>query len=841
MSTKLEIHYNPYKMKTEVLINGADVREELSHKEIKDFIENNIPLQTWVNKLPHKGWNGLLSHLIAEDDVNTLEVRFHGRKIDFEDLRRSLEAQNQSRTKKAFLEFPEQYQELKLSDEKMMQNIEHVVADLHSDKFKQIMDEYGDELVVKQEYLHLDANYEKAKNTKFRIVIGGTYSSGKSSLINALIRRQILPTANQTATTRVCSIIHDRSQKGKILLKAFDKDEKILVNELFETDKDCLDYFEIMTPSGKTESNPEGIASIKIYMDLSHLYPKQNREKLSKSLNLEILDTPGTDSGTSVQYQGETKVNMDRNSALDAINSENKDMVILCTDAGHYQGTSFGELIGEIHGAAAKDDGGFNDRFLFVLNKCDSATYDGRNEDLYSTKRQFSDALSKKEFWDQKNSEVYLIPRIFTTSARIELLVQHGVEKATDKYDRAKFQALAIDDPDPNCLLLPACDLPEYRKDELAREYEKVVQEERYDDAVSIQTGIPCVICAIQDYIERYAYPFKLRKLLETFDTLLEVISNFTDEQDKMLKDHMENLGKNSSAREEADEGKSKAENREKEWKDFKAQIDNIKKEILHTKPEEKEMDRLERDFNSYLEHNEAVQRIRSSSESTEITENKQQEIMSGLRTLLTEINKKIYKDYTDLGNRYDAKIRELAKKLNELAQKNIVSLKDLSAATQHLESVDAICNKLASDFGNSKREHPHPVPRYWNESGFGGVFGRIFNRFGWIRYTTETKVTYSLSDIKKTLTDFENSFKTTCHETKKKMQDNFACVKNKAIKIVEQVEKDLENTQKEIDAYVKKLGELEASSAELQAEIEKLKDRQEFLAGLKEQIGSQF
>ena len=47
----LEISYNPYKMTTTMLIDGVDVCKDSHYDKFKEFIENKIPLQTWIEPI----------------------------------------------------------------------------------------------------------------------------------------------------------------------------------------------------------------------------------------------------------------------------------------------------------------------------------------------------------------------------------------------------------------------------------------------------------------------------------------------------------------------------------------------------------------------------------------------------------------------------------------------------------------------------------------------------------------------------------------------------------------------------------------------------------------------
>ena len=59
----VEISYNPYKMTTEMTIDNVDVCREncASYNKIKEFIEQKILLQTWIEPVPSRGWSGIVN------------------------------------------------------------------------------------------------------------------------------------------------------------------------------------------------------------------------------------------------------------------------------------------------------------------------------------------------------------------------------------------------------------------------------------------------------------------------------------------------------------------------------------------------------------------------------------------------------------------------------------------------------------------------------------------------------------------------------------------------------------------------------------------------------------
>ena len=77
--------------------------------------------------------------------------------------------------------------------------------------------------------------------------------------------------------------------------------------------------------------------------------------------------------------------------------------------------------------------------------------------------------------------------------------------------------------------LLQYCDIPNYRKSEIEAEFKTALEEKKKVKATELQCGLISVECAIRDYIGRYAYPIKVRGLLETFEAILDDVNGFTN------------------------------------------------------------------------------------------------------------------------------------------------------------------------------------------------------------------------------------------------------------------------------------------------------------------------
>lgn len=222
----LEISYNPYKMITTMLIDGIDVCKDNHYDKFKEFIKNEIPLQTWIEPISYLDWNGLVNEVSDPEINDEVKVVFSGRVIDFEDLKRSIADQNEERSERTRVKYHFQHKKV-LDDKVLSQNIEEVVKELKSDRFRALVNQRTTEGLTKK-YNDLDENYTIAKESEFYIVFAGTYSSGKSTLLNTLMRHDILPTSSRTCTSKNCRIRHDGSLGRKVTLACFDEDNKIV-------------------------------------------------------------------------------------------------------------------------------------------------------------------------------------------------------------------------------------------------------------------------------------------------------------------------------------------------------------------------------------------------------------------------------------------------------------------------------------------------------------------------------------------------------------------------------------------------------------------------------------
>lgn len=282
---KVFIKYNPYEMKSTVMVDGREIQKNKHcDSNLKKYLDPSIhmPIQYWIDPIERDGWNGLLETLCRMGDKDIV-IEFAGRKIDYESIQASLNAQNEKRNCNAKLSFCELVQEI-VPDAQMKNNIDDVIKLMLTSEFEEIVQESRSPELIRK-YEHLKSTYEEVEAEEFRIVFTGTYSSGKSSTINALIGKNLLPTASGTCTAKICKIIHSKSEecfaevkyKYNEELKEFKCENETVVQERIRGVEDAVEIIEV-------------------YTDLSKLYPSN----VESDFKLVIVDTPGTDSATGL-------------------------------------------------------------------------------------------------------------------------------------------------------------------------------------------------------------------------------------------------------------------------------------------------------------------------------------------------------------------------------------------------------------------------------------------------------------------------------------------------------------------------------------------------------------
>lgn len=238
------LKYNPYTLETILTIDGEVPKQGTTSSLNKVY---GSRLQDWVEELPQM--------LFDEYCTRTFNVTFHGTIMDFEDLESILDYANKNAGFK-FTWKHEAGQEI-AEKEKAIKNI-----------FSEIQKGPFEELRTQA----LKEKFEETLSEDFKVNVMATMSSGKSTLVNALLGQKLMP-ASQEACTAIVTELKD-DDKEPFSATAYDKDG----NKIKDYEKLSL---EIMSDLNSNVN----VRNIKAVGDI----PFTNSEEIA----LVIVDTPG--------------------------------------------------------------------------------------------------------------------------------------------------------------------------------------------------------------------------------------------------------------------------------------------------------------------------------------------------------------------------------------------------------------------------------------------------------------------------------------------------------------------------------------------------------------------
>ena len=603
---KVFIKYDPYEMKSTVIVDGKEIQKNRHcDSNLKRYLDGavHIPIQSWIDPIDRDNWKGLLETLCLMGDKDIV-IEFSGRKIDYEAIQASLAAQNENRNLGVKLTFCELVEEI-LPDSEMKRNIDEAVKLMLTDDFKEIVEHSKSEALIKK-YAHLQETYDEINAEEFRIVFTGTYSSGKSSTINALIGKNLLPTAKSPCTAKICRIIHNTNITCFATVQ-YEYDGGV-------KQYSCNSEDEVQDRIAAAEGSVE---VIEVNTDLSSLYSNG----VQSDLKIVIVDTPGTDSatGNDTEKNEDVAKRLSKKSHIEitkaVLSSKQKEMVVLISD-DKVEDDNIVELLDIIEESAECDDGAFNDRFLFVMNMCDALSYSNQGETLQNYIKNFITNIKKVP--NSSRIRNIVNPRVFPITSGAALAVVNGyvtkpgiAEGMTKKAELYGYyenfcKKVYYYPPDElsgnfdQYITQIKTQYPNYHNFCLEKhsavsettkyKYEQMLGGElSVPERVLIHSGVPALRNAIQEYIKSYAYPIKVRQLLECFEDILTELVALNKIEQEELNSAKKSYSDAVSAREKTEEEKALEEERKATLVSVKAKMEGVKgrvDQIKETVPE---------------------------------------------------------------------------------------------------------------------------------------------------------------------------------------------------------------------------------------------------------------
>jgi hypothetical protein len=446
----IEITHNPFTVETQFVINGQAPAHgcKLSSYKI-------ARLQLWVEKLFDE-----LSQLFNGD--NQFHIMFTGVESDYLDVVEAAEAAIENGMQVQVTWIQAQPTEERL------------------DRIRALMDEareYPRFAAYIQDNHEAHASFEEAFNRDFDVYVVATMSSGKSTLINAMLGRDLLPAANEATTATIARITDNGSMKGHFSARRLDARLQTL---------DSVDAVELATLE---EWNLlEDTHRIDIEGDIQAI---QERE----SVRLVLTDTPGPNNSQDDDHERTT---------MGFIQDSRRNPLILYVLNATQLGTNDDRnLLGLVAETMRKGGKQSRDRFIFVINKMDM--FDPEKEDL-------SKALGRVQAYLEANE--IQNPLIYPVSANLTRLLRKPVslQSRKERDDLYSMGNLFSEEPSMNMLqYMPITSRVKRALD--AKQHAPLL----------LASGLPAVEALIDEYIDKYNLPHRLKRAYDAMNKVIEV------------------------------------------------------------------------------------------------------------------------------------------------------------------------------------------------------------------------------------------------------------------------------------------------------------------------------
>lgn len=309
---KVYIKYNPYKIETEITVEGKKLAE---NSKLGERIAHGSRLQEWVEDLPQI--------LIDEYNDCDFEIMFHGTLLDFEDLtevftlaydRRELTAKLDRKPAK------------ETKDKEVL--IDQVFQKIKKGPFKELSD------------VEVISAFKHAKSSDFEVCVVATMSAGKSTLINSMLRSKLMPSKQEACTA--------------IITRIKDKDAPIWQAEVYNKDGRLVEKHEKLTyPTMERLNGDENVSVIKATGNIPFV--------TSEDVSLILIDTPGPNNSRDPEHK---KI---QNEFL----SKSSKSLVLYIMEGTFGSDDDNALLERVANSMSVGGKQSKDRFIFVVNKMD--------------------------------------------------------------------------------------------------------------------------------------------------------------------------------------------------------------------------------------------------------------------------------------------------------------------------------------------------------------------------------------------------------------------------------------------------------------------------------------
>lgn len=512
--TNFSIEYNPYMVnclfkKNDIVLNSNTKIGSKSNERLQILLGESV------------NWKGLPVEIANACDDDEVKIHFKGRKIDFDDLQYTVDLYDGP------VRFELEFEESK-NDADVINELDRIFSDIKEKNIPEFN-------VKNNDGKDIFDSYEEVKNGIFEVSVIATMSSGKSTLINSLLHTELLPSENKACTATICRILDND------FMDTYEA-------ECYASDNETVIYpkKEITSEDMKTYNSDSKVT----YIDIEGSVPAIPSDRI----RLCLRDTPGPNNSRDENHERLTKSIIKRTNAV----------VLYVMNATQIGIKDDEQLLKDISNEMKRAGKQSRDRFIFVINKCD-ALDEEKGETLDKLLNVVRDYLKKFDIVE---------PTIIPTSSLLALLIRKN--RKGEKISRKEIGILNQVDDFVKVDLLHfekyATLTPTVKEKLQAKVSEYHSDEDTWDLEALIHTGVPAVEETICEYIEKYAYPMKIKDAIKDIVSILDELDMKT-KFDKSISSDKEKL---KIVRGQIAEAKKKHDDSQEVYDSYKKQISEI-------------------------------------------------------------------------------------------------------------------------------------------------------------------------------------------------------------------------------------------------------------------------
>ena len=462
---QIYVKYNPYKLETSISVNGKEIPKDSSlYKVVR-----GKRMQEWIGKFPQ----------MLVDELNTVDfdIEFYGMALDWDDFEGVFKgAKNAGIIKNLKMTFTEGK-----SDETVSEKIVSVFKDLQDGP----VDDFRDPKLIKA--------FANINNSVFPINVIATMSSGKSTLINALLGKKLMPSKNEACTATITEILDNDAETFAAVVR---DENDVVLQEISDLTYDTMCEL----------NDNEDVYRIAAQGNIPFLD--------ARSTALMLVDTPGPNNSQNQAH---------KNTTYRAINSDANNLILYVLNGTQLSTNDDASLLSYVADQIKKGGKQVRDRFIFVVNKMDG--FNPEEEDIGKAITAAKKYLASYGIED---------PQIFPCSAYTALNIRTYLDGVDiDNMTRAEERQLPSAARDTLPMIDKFIDYESMHLEQYStlsptaqRELNfKLSQAEKNGDTKEqalIHCGIYSIEAAITAYVKKYAKTKKVKDLVESFQEVLE-------------------------------------------------------------------------------------------------------------------------------------------------------------------------------------------------------------------------------------------------------------------------------------------------------------------------------